>query len=76
MHSIGVFRNGTYDGNSAYAYDFLALIHRKHKCDRNIGVAHRYDIQNETELIIKRSWDWKLGSSFIEWDDKEHRFKF
>ena len=76
MYSIGVFRNKLHgEGNQALAYNFLALLHRKHKCDRGIGVARRYDIQNETELIVKRSWDWSLGSAFIKWNDKELKFE-
>ena len=73
MYSIGVFRNQI---QYAYEYNFLALLHRKHKCERNIGVARRFDIQNETELIIKRNWDWNLGSAFIEWDDDIRKFTF
>lgn len=77
MYSIGVFRRQIYgNGNQALEYDFLALLHRKHKCERNIGVARRFDIQNKTELIIKRNWDWNLGSAFIEWDDDAHSFRF
>ena len=73
MYSIGVFRNQI---QHACEYNFLALMHRNHKCERNIGVARRYDIQNETELIIKSSWDCNLGSSFIEWDDDSYKFSF
>lgn len=73
MYSIGVFRNQI---QYACEYKFLALLHRKHKCERNIGVARRFDIQNETELIIKRNWDWNLGSAFIEWDDDIRKFRF
>ena len=73
MYSIGVFRNQI---QYAYEYNFLALLHRKHKCERNIGVARRFDIQNKTELIIKRNWDWNLGSAFIEWDDDIRKFTF
>ena len=76
MYSIGVFRNKLHgEGNQALAYNFLVLLHRKHKCDRGIGFVRRYDVQNETELIVKRSWDRNLGSVFIKWNDKELKFE-
>ena len=77
LYTISVFRNHMHgNGNQAFDYKFLALLHRKHKCERGIGTADRYDIHNETELIVKRNWDWKLGSSFIKWDDNTHMFRF
>ena len=77
MYTISAFRNHMHgNGNQAKDYKFLALLHRKHKCERGIGTANRYDIQNETELIVKRNWDWNLGSSFIRWDDNEQMFRF
>ena len=57
-------------------YDFLALLHRKHKCERNVGTAHRYDIQSETELIIKRNGHGNLGSAFMEWEETQRKFNF
>jgi hypothetical protein len=77
MYTINVFRDHMHgNGNQALDYEFLALLHRKHKCERGIGTANRYDIQNETELIVKRNWDWNLGSSFIRWDDNKQMFRF
>ena len=77
MYSIGVFRNHMHgNGNQVLDYNFLALLHRKHKCDRGIGTAYHYEIHNETELIVKRNWDWNLGSSFISWDDNQRMFRY
>lgn len=77
MYTISAFRNHMHgNGNQAFDYKFLALLHRKHKCERGIGTADRYDIHNETELIVKRNWDWNLGSSFIKWDNNKHMFRF
>lgn len=58
------------------AFDFLALMHRNHKCDRGIGTAYRYDVSNETELIIKRNRYGELGSVFMEWDEQKLRFNY
>lgn len=55
-------------------YDFLALLHRKHDCDRGIGFAHRYNISNTTELIIKINRFGEVGRIFFEWDDKRKCF--
>lgn len=75
LYSVVSFKDRC-DGNKAWLFSFLALMHRKHKCDRNIGTANRYDISNETELIIKRNWYGKLGSTFMEWDEAKQRFKY
>jgi len=53
---------------------FLALLHRKHDCDRNIGTANYYNISNKTELIIKINRFGKLGSVFFEWDEQKKCF--
>lgn len=77
MYTISAFRNHMHgNGNQVFDYKFLALLHRKHKCERGIGTADRYDIHNETELIVKRNWDCNLGSSFIKWDNNKHMFRF
>ena len=55
-------------------FDFLALLHRDHDCDRGIGTAHRYNISNTTELIIKVHPRGKVGSIFIEWDEQRKCF--
>lgn len=64
------------EGNKVWMFNFLTLMHRKHKCDRNIGTAHRYDISNETELIIKRNLFGALGSAYMEWDEDNQKFEF
>ena len=58
-----------------HQYDFLALLHREHDCDRNVGTAHRYNISNSVELIIKINRFGKIGKIFFEWDDQQKRFK-
>lgn len=74
LYSVSLFR----DNNVILvgAFDFLALMHRNHKCDRGIGTAYRYDVSNETELIIKRNRYGELGSVFMEWDEKKLRFNY
>jgi hypothetical protein len=34
-------------------FDIIALLHRKHDCDRGIGLAHRYNVADKTEIIMK-----------------------
>lgn len=46
-------------------YDYLALLHREHDCERGIGVANRYNISDMCELIIKRNCFGDIGSLFI-----------
>ncbi|MCH5299027.1 MAG: hypothetical protein J1E96_04615 [Ruminococcus sp.] len=55
-------------------FDFLSLLHRDHDCERGIGIAHRYNISNTTELIIKDHPRGKVGSIFIEWDEQRKCF--
>lgn len=55
-------------------FDFLALLHRDHDCDRGTGAAHRYNISNTTELIIKIHRFGRLGSIFFEWDEQRKCF--
>jgi len=75
LYSVALFRDA-YKANKVLLFDFLALMHRKHKCDRNIGTARRYDVSNETELIIKRNLHGELGSTYMEWDEDKLKFKF
>lgn len=75
LYTVSPLRDRS-EGNKVWMFNFLALMHRKHKCDRNIGTAHRYDISNETELIIKRNLYGELGSTFIEWDAGNLSFRF
>lgn len=58
-----------------HQYDFLALLHREHDCDRNIGTAHRYNISNSVELIVKINIFGKIGKIYFEWDDQQKCFK-
>ena len=55
-------------------YDFFALLHREHDCDRGIGTAHRYNIKNVTELIVKRNHFGNLNSIFFEWNEQRKCF--
>ena len=55
-------------------YDFFALLHREHDCDRGIGTAHRYNIKNVTELIVKRNRFGNLNSIFFEWNEQRKCF--
>lgn len=55
-------------------FDFLALLHREHDCDRGIGTAHRYNISNTTELIIKVNRFGEIGSVFFHWNEQQNRF--
>jgi len=57
-----------------HQYDFLALLHREHDCDRNIGTAHRYNISNSVELIVKINKFGEIGEIYFEWDDQQKRF--
>lgn len=56
-------------------YDFFALLHREHDCDRGIGTAHRYNIKNATELIVKRNCFGNLNSIFFEWNEQKKCFE-
>lgn len=75
LYSVALFRDAN-KVNKVLLFDFLALMHRKHKCDRGIGTARRYDVSNETELIIKRNFHGELGSTYMEWDEDKLKFKF
>lgn len=55
-------------------FDFVALLHRKHDCYRNIGVARRYNIDNKSEFIIEINRFGDKGSLFAEWDEKARLF--
>ena len=56
-------------------YDFFALLHREHDCDRGIGTAHRYNIKNTTELIVKKNRFGNLNSIFFEWNEQKKCFE-
>ena len=56
-------------------YDFFALLHREHDCDRGIGTAYRYNIKNTTELIVKRNCFGNLNSIFFEWNEQRKCFE-
>ena len=55
-------------------FDFVALLHRKHDCYRNIGVARRSNIDNKSEFIIEINRFGDKGSLFAEWDEKARLF--
>lgn len=59
-----------------YEYKFLALLHRNHDCDREIGTVYRYNISNHAELIIKINRFAKLNSIFMNWDEEKSIFRF
>lgn len=52
-------------------FDWIAMVHRDHECDRGIGTAHRYNISKETELIISKNRFGKKGKVFMRWDDEK-----
>ncbi len=56
-------------------YDFLALMHRKHDCERGIGFAHRYNIDKSVELIVKVNKFGDLGRMFFKWNERRKLFK-
>lgn len=37
------------------SFDVILFLHRHHDCERNIGTAHRYNVSETAELIIKQS---------------------
>lgn len=39
--------------NSIRLIDIIMFLHRNHDCERGIGTAHRYNISNSVELILK-----------------------
>lgn len=55
-------------------FDFVALLHRKHDCDRGVGTARRYNIDNKSEFIIEINRFGDNGSLFAEWDEKARLF--
>ena len=59
-----------------YEYKFLALLHRNHDCDREIGTVYRYNISNHAELIIKINRFAKSNNIFMDWDEEKSIFRF
>ena len=62
-----LFPSDTSLGNARCALadlDLVMFLHRHHDCDRNIGTAHRYNISNSAELIIKQKHVPDLPVSF------------
>ncbi len=44
--------------------DLILFIHRHHDCFRSIGTAHRYNISDSAELIMKCRYDIESSSSY------------
>ncbi len=57
-----------------YDYDYFALLHRGHDCDRGIGTAMRYNVSDKAEVIVKVNAFGKVGSFLVEWDTKKKCF--
>ena len=49
-------------------FDLIALLHRKHDCERGIGTAHRYNVADETEIIMKVNRFGRNDRLFMKWD--------
>ena len=55
--------------------DIIIFLWRPHKCERGIGTARLYDMENRTELTIAKNRLGDIGTIYTEWNDKKLGFE-